>query len=309
MQTRFSWCPHLTRLMTVREVADYLSLKERKVYALAKSGAIPGSRVAGKWLFPQDLVDRWVGSGLGVAMEAQPTHAAAPPVVGGSHDPLLEWALRESQCGLALMAGGSRDGLRRLAASEVMVCGTHLPNPGGEGYNTHALQAVLGHAPVVLLQWAWRQQGIVLAPGNPLGITGLEGLATGGDSAARVILREEAAGTHALLQELLAARGLGMADLRVTPRTARTQTEVGLAIMAGDADAGVAVESVARQLKLDFVPLRRERYDLALRRRDYFEPPFQKLMAFARSAAFAEGARAMAGYDTTGLGTVIHNGP
>ena len=79
-------------------------------------------------------------------------------------------------------------------------------------------------------------------------------------------------------------------------------------MLEGRAGAGFAVEAVARPLKLDFLPLARERYDLLIRRRDYFEPPFQALMAFARSKAFQARAAEMGGYDLTGLGAVHLNG-
>ena len=85
--------------------------------------------------------------------------------------------------------------------------------------------------------------------------------------------------------------------------------DLGLAILEGRADAGFAVEAVARALKLDFLPLMRERYDLLIRRRDYFEAPVQTLFAFARGSAFLARAAQMGGYDVSGLGRVQLNGP
>ena len=69
------------------------------------------------------------------------------------------------------------------------------------------------------------------------------------------------------------------------------------------------METVARQSRLDFLPLFRERYDLAIWRRDWFEPPIQALMAFTRTPAFAARAAELGGYDISGLGTVRYNGP
>ncbi len=156
-------------MMNVREVAEFLNIKQRKVYDLLRQGRIPSSRVTGKWLFPRHLVERWVAQG---AAGAAPPFAAPapPPVVAGSHDPLLEWSLRESGSGLALLAGGSRDGLRRLAAGEAQVCGIHLLDPDSGDYNLAAVQEFLGGMDVVLLQWAWRSQGLVVARGNPLAL-------------------------------------------------------------------------------------------------------------------------------------------
>ena len=124
-----------------------------------------------------------------------------------------------------------------------------------------------------------------------------------------VIRRQEAAGSQLLLAHLLEREGLALDDLDIIAETARSETDLGLAILEGRAAAGLAVEAVARSLKLGFVPLLRERYDLLLRRRDYFEPPLQKLLTFAQSEAFRTRAEQMGGYDVTGQGQVRYNGP
>jgi excisionase family DNA binding protein len=292
-------------MMNVREVADYLNIKQRKVYELVRLGRIPCSRVTGKWLFPQDLIDSWVAHGVaseGVA----PLPRVAPPVVAGSHDPLLEWSLRESGCGLALMAGGSLDGVRRLLAHEAQVCGLHVLEPESGAYNVPAVWGPGEGRGLVQIEWAWRTQGLVLAPGNPLGVGGMEDLQR---VQPRIVQREADAGTHVLLMHLLRKAGIDAAALKVLPRVARSQTDVGLAILEGRADAGLAVEAAARQLRLDFLPLQRERYDLALHRRDYFEPQLQALLAFARTDAFRARAKELGGYDVSGLGAVRYNGP
>ena len=85
--------------------------------------------------------------------------------------------------------------------------------------------------------------------------------------------------------------------------------EVHEAVLDGRADAGLAIRAVARQLRLDFVPLYREPYDLVMRRRDYFEPPVQRLLAFARGEAARDKATDLAGYDLSVLGAVRYNGP
>lgn len=293
----------MAKLLNVHEVAAYLNIKERTVYDLVRKGSIPCSKVAGKWLFPQDLVEQWVSRGLQGPVGARP--APPPPVVAGSHDPLLEWALRESACGLALLPGGSLDGLRRLAAREALVCGMHVLDATG-GYNAETLREALPGRSVVLIQWVWRSQGLVTAPGNPKGVTEAGHLLR---SDVRFIAREPEAGTHLLLTHLLAEAGLQQATPPKPVLVARSQTDVGLAIVEGRGDAGLAVEAVARQLRLEFQPLHRERYDLAMERRDYFEPPFQRLLSFTRSSAFRERAAELGGYDIGGVGTVHYNGP
>ena len=89
---------------------------------------------------------------------------------------------------------------------------------------------------------------------------------------------------------------------------ARTEADVAQHVLEGRADAGLAVETVARMHRLDFIPLFRERYDLLVWRREYFETPMQRLLAFCASAAFRRRATEIGGYDLTGLGTVRYNG-
>src|SRR5262249_22808654 len=100
-------------LLTTDEAAIYLRLSPRKLYELLAKGAVPCTKVTGRWLFPRAALDRWVMAGL-ITSAAFP-HATAPPIVGGSHDLLLELTLRESGCGLASLPEGSEAGLQRLA--------------------------------------------------------------------------------------------------------------------------------------------------------------------------------------------------
>ena len=289
--------------MTTREVAEYLRIKERKVYDLLRRKRIPSTRVTGKWLFPKHLIDQWVADGTEFPDRAMPS---PPPVSAGSHDPLFEWSLNESGCGLALMPGGSLDGLERRTAGDAVLCGLHVFDPERGGYNRAAVERTCKGLDVVLIEWAWRDQGLVLADGNPLGIKSIKDLKA---KKARVIVRQAEAGSRILFDHLLAEAGMKAAELEILEKPARGETDLGRHVSEGKADAGLAVASAAHAFKLDFLNLHRERYDLLVRRRDYFEAPVQKLLAFSRSDAFKARAADMAGYDVSGLGKVVYNGP
>jgi excisionase family DNA binding protein len=293
-----------SELMTTREVADYLRIKERRLYELVRRREIPCTRVTGKWLFPKPLIDLWLARNL----EGAEIPAAPPPVVAGSADPLLEWAVRESGCGLALMPGGSLDGLKRFAEGTALAAGLHVYEPdggdGGADWNVASVRAACAGRPVVLLEWATRRQGLVVAADNPLGIETVADLAR---SDVRWIARQAEAGAQVLAAHLLGEVGLDAGEIALAG-TARSEMDLGLAVLEGRADAGLAVEAVARSLKLDFVPLVEERYDLLVGRRDYFEPPLQALFAFARTPEFARRAEEMGGYGIAGLGRVRWNG-
>src|SRR6187401_2393490 len=115
----------MSELFTTDEAAVYLRLSERKIYELVANGEIPCTKVTGRWLFPRAALDRWVLSGLIVPPGTAPVEAP-PPIIGGGHDPLLEWALRESQCGLANLSEGSEQGLQRLIRGEVIAAAIHM---------------------------------------------------------------------------------------------------------------------------------------------------------------------------------------
>src|SRR4029077_15303488 len=156
--------------LTTSEAADYLRLGERKLYELVTSGAIPCSKVTGKWLFPRHELDLWVQSGLGRPngmMTVDP-----PLIVGGSHDDLLEWSLRESGSGLASLTEGTMRGVDRLLRGEVIATAIHFhgavvsANAGGDT-NVAAVRSMPALHDAVLVGMTRREQGLLLAPGNP----------------------------------------------------------------------------------------------------------------------------------------------
>jgi len=296
-------------MLDTREVAAYLRLKERRIYDLVRRQAIPHVRATGKLLFPRERIDAWLAS-KSEGDDARPTPAqgrAPPPsIIAGSHDPLLEWAARESGCGLAILACGSRAGIARLAAGEATAAAIHWRDSTGDGYNGELIRATFGPGEhdVVALEWAQRRQGLLLPRGNPRRVRGIVDVAR---RKLRVVARQPGAGSHRLLEQLLAADALAPDGLRWMPGPVHAETEVAAAIAEGRADAGVGIEAAARERGLEFIPLATERLDLVCRRRDAFEPPLQALLAFGRGKSLAATARSLGGYDIAGLGRVSVN--
>jgi excisionase family DNA binding protein len=290
----------MLELLTTDEAAAYLRLSERKLYELVADGAVPCSKVTGRWLFPKAALDRWIAAGLATPQLA---YEAPPPIVGGSHDPLLEWALRDSGSGLANLTEGSESGLRRLTRGEVAVAAIHLHRFNGDDAdaNIDAVAAAPGLHDAVLIGFARREQGLLVAPGNPLKLTDLTSVAT---AKARMAQRPAGAGAQLLLLSLLAASGLAPEALTLVKDTCPTGNDVAQAIRAGRADCGIATRAVAAAAGTDFVPLVWEHFDLVLRQRDYFRPQPQRLFAFMRTPAFAAQARELGGYDISEAGEV-----
>jgi excisionase family DNA binding protein len=289
-------------LLTTEEAAAYLRLSERKLYELVANGAVPCTKVTGRWLFPKAALDRWVAQGLSLPGLLR---VAAPAILGGSHDPLLEWATRESGSGLASLPEGSEAGLRRLARNEVALAAIHLHRIDGddEMANIEAVAHAPGLHDAVLIAFARREQGLVVASGNPLALNDIATVAARG---ARLAQRPPGAGAQLLLVALLARAGIGMDGINAVKPVCPTGADLAEAVRTGRADCGVASRSVAVPASLDFVPVAWERLDLAMRQRDYFAPEPQRLLNFLRTAVFRERAAELGGYDITATGTVRH---
>ena len=289
-------------LLTTDEAATYLRLSERKLYELVANGAVPCSKITGRWLFPKAALDRWVSAGL---LTTAPLAQPAPPIVGGSHDPLLEWALRESGSGLASLPEGSEAGLRRLARGEVMAAAIHLhrTEAGDDNANAEATASAPGLHDAVVIAFARREQGLLVAPGNPLKLTSVKEAAA---TRARMALRPNGAGAQLLLLALLAQAELPFGALNVVKPPCPTGADIAQAVRHARADCGIATRAVALSAGLDFVPLTWERFDLVLRQRDYFRPGPQALFDFLRTVAFRERAAELKGYDVAETGRVRH---
>lgn len=287
------------RYLTVAELADMLRVKERKIYDLAAAGDVPCIRVTGKLLFPETEIQNWITGALSGGERAAKMR---PPIVLGSHDPLLDWALRQCRSGLASFFDGSADGLARFGAGEGVAAGLHLHDPEGDGWNLHALRDAPEARGAVLVSWAVRQRGLVLAPGVADTVRGPADLA-----GRRVVPRQPGSGTQILFDSLVAEAGLTARDMTFAA-PAPDETEAVAAVARGGADVAFGLEALARPLGLTFVPLVAEQFDLLVDRRAWFDPPFQQFWDFCTGPALAQHAAGLAGYDIASFGQVRWNG-
>ena len=288
------------QLLTTAEAADYLRIKERKLYELVADGAIPCTKVTGKWLFPRGDLDRWLLAGMARPLGVVP--ANPPPIVGGSHDPLLQWALSESRAGLAILPEGSESGYRRFLAGDVIAAAIHfhdLDDPAKDA-NIEVVAKETGLYDAVLIGFASREQGLLTAAGNPLGLTSIADAVAKG---ARVACRPDGAGAQQLLLGLLKRDGIALRDLGQA-LVAPTGPDIAQAIRSGHADCGIATRSVATAAGVGFVPLLTEHFDLLIRQRDSYRAPLQGFLELLRKPVFAERALELGGLDVGGAGKV-----
>lgn len=287
--------------LTVKELAALLRLKERKIYDLAASGAVPCSRATGKLLFPAAEIRAWIDQAKsGGVATPDPALSARPPIVLGSHDPLLDWAIRQSRCGLATYYDGSLDGLGRFVAGEGVLAGLHIHDSATDSWNVPAVSEVAAGQNAVLVSFARRQRGLVYRAGKkaPSGLSDLAGR--------RIVPRQPESGTDSLFRELATKQGVNLSEMDFAD-VARTEDEAVDAVRRGDADAAFGLEAVARSYGLEFLPIIEEEFALLVDRKAWFDAPLQKLVTFLTGEAFAARASANGGYQTANITEVIWN--
>ena len=289
------------QLFTTAEAAAYLRLKERKIYEMVAEGAVPCTKVTGRWLFPKAELDHWL-----IASVTRPAGATRPepaPIISGSHDPLLEWALRESGSGLATLAVGSEAGFTRFAAGETVAAAIHLHalDDAEADANVASLKSRSDLHDAVMIAFCRREQGFLVPAGNPQKLGSIDDVMS---KRARIATRPNGAGAQLLLLALLDRAKASLDRLAVVAPVAPTGPDIAQAIRAGRADTGIATRGVANAAGLDFVPIVWEPFDLVMRQRDFFQPPLQALLKFLQSDEFAARARELGGYDIQSAGSV-----
>jgi excisionase family DNA binding protein len=300
------------RFLTVAEAARYLRLNPRSVYLLAQRGAIPASRVTGKWLFPVHLLDEWVESSARQRGGERPADGRPelPPgslFLAGSDDPALELLTDalHGEAGAPILftaALGSVGGLRALADGRADVACAHLVDPASGEYNLAQVPRYLPGRPAVVVNLFHRELGLVVWTGNP---RQLQTIADLGRRGVRFVNRQRGSGTRAFTDEALARAAVETGTVVGYRDEVSTHWAVGLRVLRGEADAGVAARAVATVLSLGFVPLTRERFDLVIPKDTFFQPPIQALLEAIRSERFRRGLERFGGYDSAQTGRVL----
>ncbi|MGQ0776409.1 MAG: molybdopterin biosynthesis protein [Pseudonocardiales bacterium] len=225
----------------------------------------------------------------------------------GSHDLVLDLAasaLRAVDPGvtLALSPVGSLAGLVALRDGLCHLAGSHLLDPDTGEYTLPYLPRVLGDTDVAVIRLVHREQGLIVAAGNPLGLAGFEDLSRPG---LRYVNRQPGTGTRALLDHELRRRGMVASDVAGYQREGQTHLAVAAAVAAGRADAGLGILAAARAFGLDFVPLVREPYDLVLTREIHDSDLLTPLWELLADEKFRASVEALGGYSCTETGARV----
>ncbi|GGI89921.1 helix-turn-helix transcriptional regulator [Shewanella gelidii] len=288
--------------MSAKQVAEYLDLNEKKVYAMANERILPATKITGKWLFPKFLIDRWIMDSCHSGMLSDRL------LITGSDDPLLSMLVARlmSQVGsqelISYSATGSRLGLDLLAKGYADVCTLHMCNIEDRATRHPALlKSYPSHQQWILLHGYSRQQGLMVRPD-------MHHQCQEEDKVPqypwRWVGRQAGAGSQQQLEQWLTKHDANLEQLNRV-MTAYSERELAGYIARGDADIGFGCQSVANESGLSFVPLVEESFDFVMPQSIYFRRQVQALFKMLASTQTQQVAHMLGGYNLSQCGELI----
>jgi len=282
---------------TTEELAGFLRIKSRKVYDLVSKDLVPHSRVMGKLLFSKIEISNWISGN-----KTEDIHLKSVPIVLlGSHDPLLELAVKNSKSGIAMSFDGSTQGIERFKLNEGFVSGLHLYDNDENIWNVPIVKKQLSDKAVVLIEWAKRERGLIFKENNNIKNISIENY-----KGKRLVRRQIGSGSEIYLQYILRTYNLSYDDFKRT-EIAYSENDAVHLVLSDKADVTLGLKSEAKKYQLGFCPIITERFDLVVDRKFWFEKPFQDLLNFCKTSHFKEIASNLDGYNIIDLGKVHFN--
>lgn len=290
----------MKKFLSTKEVAQFLGVNEKMVYTLVAEKGLPATKVTGKWLFPRYLVEQWLEN---ETINYPKSKVPLPPyqgllIITGSNDILLDRTIslfnRLYPEHLAVFGNlGSMGGIRALRRNLCHIASSHLLQENGQDYNFGFAREELEQLPAVV-NFCQRQQGLLLAKGNPKKIQKVADL---GNPGIKIVNRPLGTGTRLLFDGELKKAGIMGDQLKGYELELQRHLDVGLEVLSGRADAGPGIRSVAGLLDLDFIPLRWERFDFLILKDRFFEKGVQLFLGLLTETEFRELAQDLEGYD------------
>jgi len=300
------------RLMNAKEVAQYLDIHEKQVYLLVKAQKIPCTRVTGKWLFPVELIDEWLQTSARNSLQQANKRLKSIDnalLAAGSNDPVLDVllaAIKKNYPAFNIFSAntGSISGLKALNDDLTDIAFSHLLDHQTGDYNTPYLQKLCPNRQPVVVNLFYRQIGFLITKSKAGNFQGWESLTRKG---IRFINRQSGSGIRILLDYELQNRGIAGGDISGYENEVYTHFEVGLAIISGEADAGIASAAVAKIMDLNFQPLLSERFDMILDKSTFFNPAIQAFIETLQSDQFKNRVEKIGDYSFKDAGRILHS--
>jgi excisionase family DNA binding protein len=298
----------MDELFSTKEVARFLNINEKMVYSLVSEKGLPATKVTGKWLFPRHLVEQWIEANTINFPESASRMPALQGllIVAGSNDLLLDRTLslynRLNSGHVAVFGNlGSMGGLQALRKDLCHIASSHLIQEDESEYNFEFAFKELDRTPAVL-NFCRREQGILMAKGNPKNISKVADL---GRPGIKIVNRSLGTGTRLLFDKELQKAGLKGEKIKGYTAEVSRHIDLGLEILSKRADAGPGIKAVAGLLDLDFIPLRWERFDLMITRNRFFDENIQRFLGLLHEKDFKDLVAGFSGYDLSLSGKMV----
>lgn len=294
--------------LNTKEVAQLLQVNEKVVYSLVSDKGLPATKVTGKWLFPRTLVEEWLDLYIvNLPVSSTTSLESGRLFLAGSDDLLIQRALSlynsQSSESIAFFANiGSMGGLKALRQGTCHIAACHLLQDDNSEYNFQFADNELERSPV-FVNFSKRQQGLIVAKGNPKAICSITDLAR---ADVKIVNRPLNTGTRLLLDYEISRSEISAATISGYRDEVARHIDAGFAVLNNHADAAPAISPVAELLGLDFLPLRWERFDLLINRDRFFEPAIQRFVNLLHDPSFRGEAEKFKGYDMSLSGKMIY---
>lgn len=299
-------------MLNTKEVAEYLGIHEKQVYALIKAGKIPCTRITGKWVFPKNIIDQWINADARQSIDRikEKSKKVQGVLTAGSNDPNLDIILSymkqvHPDFFIFTSTTGSTEGLRLLGEGYTDIAWCHLLDPKTGKYNIPYLSTYLPDRKVAVVHLFYRELGFVKAPGAPFEIRDFPDLTQNGIN---FINRQQGSGTRLLIDYRLQLAGVDAGEINGYKKEVFTHVEVGLSILSGEANAGIATIAIAKLFSLPFVPILSESFDMVLSQDMFFDKGVQSFIDVLNTKKFRKKIAPLGNYDFNDSGKIIYSG-
>lgn len=295
-------------LMNTKEVAEYLGINEKQVYALIKAGRIPCTRATGKWVFPKHLIDEWINkSAMGsVRSGGRKVRDSRHILAAGSNDPVLDLLISQKNydnVNIFSCNTGSMEGLRLLSESEADIAWCHLFDPETGTYNIPYIASHMADRKVAIVHLFYREIGLLVAPDQAKKIKKLDDITSG----IRFINRQKGSGIRLFLDYNLKKAGIEPSAVNGYDNEVYTHFEIGLSVLSGKAEAGISSVAISKMMGLPFVPLARESFDMVVGKETFFEKGIQAFIENLQSKRFRKAVEPLGDYDFADSGKILYS--
>lgn len=298
---------------TPDEVATMFQISKHTVYELIKRGELQAFKVGNKMRVEQVEIERFIENTKAPAKKGKPEQPdsfeqpSKPIRLSGSHDFLVEHFTKQAASALQRQIQpvyiGSLEGLMMLYRGQSDIAAIHLLDPSSQQYNLPFIQQLFIYESISVMRFAARDQGFIVAKGNPKGIRDFHDL---NRKDVKFVNRQKGSGTRFLLDSKLMVNGIDPQTISGYEIEEWNHLSTASYITRGIADAAFGIRSAASHLGLDFIPVAKEYFDLVFRFTDENREGLMTLIQYLQSPEFKMGLTDLDGYDIQDLGTIIY---